>query len=330
MIVKSQNKILDAIDLFELQYLKEHLGKNLRNCTNYKFIEDIIREVLTKYKIIKDTQKFDNCKLINYIITQLTKHVQNNKLKIILQNLRIKDDSTDEQLSVMDYIYRNKLFFFDCDLVSIFWKKKVVFTCLNNYYLTYVFEHYNKILQKRKEKEYEKLVVYQIIKSCNIIELSSDSQSVIDNLIYMFKVIKKEEYKKYKTIYINFEEYDKFYNINRQTKNIKYFMINVLFFTMLEKINYKSLYKLMKTIIYNRELLSYLRSVLREDQDAAIKYKNINEIAKESIFISNENQMLLNNMIDVIFNFENTTATIMKNNKRQSSCADIIKIKKSL
>ena len=328
MVNKSQNKILDAVDLFELKYLKSNLEQVLKNCVDYKFIENLIITVLTKYEIIKNTKKFDNCKLINYVITQLNKNLQNNKLKIILQNLRIRDDKTDEELSVMDYIYRNKLFFLECDLVSIFWKNKVEFVCLNNKYLTYVFEHYNEILREKKEKEYEKLVVYQIIKSCNIIELTSDSENVIDNLIYMFRAIKKDEYQRYKAIYMSFEEYDKFYNINRQVNNVKYFMINVLFFTMLEKINYKSLYKLMKTIIYNRELLSYLRSVLREDPDTARKYKNINEIAKESIFISNEYQILLNHMIDVIFNFENTTTTVMRNNLKSSSYANIIKIKK--
>lgn len=327
MFDKNQNKILEAIDLFNLKYLQLNLENILNDCIDIKFIENLITDVLIKYKTIKDTDKFDNCILLNYVITQLIKKIKNTKLKVILQNIRITDEETNKLLSIMDYVYQNKLFFLDCDLVSIFWKNKVELICLNNYYLTYVFNYYNKILKDKTDKEYEKLVVYQIIKSCNIIEVSSDSDNVINNLIYMFRVIKKEDYKKYKAIYMSFEDYDKFYNLNKQVKNIKYFMINILFFTMLEKINYKSLYNLMKTIIYNRELLSYLRTILREDTNTAIKYKNINEIAKESLFISSEHQMLLNNMIDIIFNFENNTTSIINKNSK-SSYANIIKIKK--
>lgn len=321
----SQDKILNAVDLLQIEYIKSHLRQLLKKCTNYKFIEDLITEVLIKYNIIKNTEKFDNCELMNYVISELIKNIPNNKLKIIVQNIRICDNK-DKELSIMDYIYRKQLFFLDCDLVSIFWNNKVKFIALNNYYITYIFEHYNKLLKKKNENNYEKIVVYKIIKSCNIIELSADSNSVINNLIHMFKSIEKSDYNKYKAIYMSFDEYDKFYDIHVHTKNIKYFMINILFFTMLEKINFKSLHKLIKTIIYNRELLSYLRAVLRNDPNTAKKYKNINEIAKDSIFISSEHQILLNEMIGIIFNFENSTTTIMNNNLKTTSVPKIIKI----
>ena len=49
----------------------------------------------------------------------------------------------------------------------------------------------------------------------------------------MFKVIKKEDYHTYKTIYMSFEEYDNFYNINKSHENIKYFNIFIVFVLIL-------------------------------------------------------------------------------------------------
>ena len=44
------------------------------------------------------------------------------------------------------------------------------------------------------------------------------------------------------------------------------------------------------------------------------KYKSINEESKQSIFISCEQQIVLNKMIDAIFNYDNTTTSVMNDN----------------
>lgn len=306
-------ELLKAISRMDMKYIRSNLSTLLKDSVNQLFIKNIIITTLNRYCEIKDSEQFDDCELLNYIIDRLNMYIEQKLLKNILQNTRIFEE--EDELSLMDYIYRHKLFFEKCDLVSIFWKNKVKFVNLNEYYLTYIFEHYSNLPQLDKNKKNDnKVVIYFIIKSCKIIELSAKPEDVINNLIYMFKVIKKADYKVYKTIYMSFDEYEKFYEINRNSKNIKYFMIQVLFFTMLEKVNYKSMDKLMKTIIHNKELLSYLRKVLREDPYKAQKYYNINEISKQSLFINSEHQIKLNKMIDTIFNSDSTTSSIIKNN----------------
>lgn len=304
-------ELLKAISRIDMKYIRSNLSTLLKDSKDKLFIKNIIITTLKKYNEIKDGDHFDDCEILNYIIDRLNMYIKKELLTSVLQNIRMIEE--DEELSLMDYVYRHKLFFEKCDLISIFWKNKVKFVNLNEYYLTYIFEHYIKS-SINDNKDDNKVIIYYIIKSCKIIELSAKPEDVIHNLIYMFKVIKKADYKVYKTIYMSFDEYEKFYEINRNTKNIKYFMIQVLFFTMLEKVNYKSMDKLMKTIIHNKELLSYLRKVLREDPYKAQKYYNINEISKKSLFINSEHQIKLNKMIDTIFNSDSTTTSIIKNN----------------
>lgn len=285
------DKIIDAINLSQNDYVKKELKKVLSDGTDR--LPELIVAILKKYK----EGNYDNCDLLKHIIVKLKENIEGEKLKNILQNIRM------DGITILDYVYQNKLFFPECDLCVLFFKNKVGFTKIKNDYLKNVFEFHDDLFYINKIPNYSKMILYQIIKNCKIIETMTNAQCVIDNLIYMFHIIEKRDYTKYKNIYMSFENYDKFYKFNAKHKHIKYFMIQILFFTMLEKINYKSLHKLMKTIIYNRELLSYLRKVLREDKNIATKYNNINEIAKDSIFINDENQILLNDMIEIIFNF---------------------------
>lgn len=308
--------IKKKIEEVDIEFLKKHLGRLInKNDNKAKFIGEIIIYTLEKYNKIKNTKDFDDCELLLCIITIFVKNVNKDELKNILQNINLLNSTNNTKLSLLDYVYRKQLFFVECDLITLFLKNNLKIKIYNDFILSNIFCHYSNYFKKKSidEKNYHKLIVYQIIKSCNIIEVSFDSQSVINNLIYMYQKIDKNDYEKYKSIYMSFEEYDNFYKINKKQENIKFFMINILFFSMLERNNFKSLYKLMKTIIYNRELLSYLRIILKEDPDIITKYKKINEIAKESLFINSEHQMLLNNMIDVLFDFDNSTINLIKN-----------------
>lgn len=299
------NKLLSlSIHKLDSHNFSIQLNKVLTGTIINEIIQEIIVLTIKKYNNINNTIKYDNCTILCILIEQLNKYIEPAQLIYILNTIVIIKN--DVKYSLLDYVYINKLFFDECDLITLLWKNKVPMLSLNNYYLTYIYEHYMKT---RSEQE----VLYHIIKNCKIIDLSSNTDYVINNLIYLFQAIKNTDYHKYKTIYMSFEHYDDFYKINQNCEHIKYFMINVLFFTMLEKINYKSMYNLMKTIIYNRELLSYLRKVLREDQTIIDKYRSINEIAKDSLFINSEHQILLNKMIDTIFNFDTSTTSIINN-----------------
>jgi hypothetical protein len=296
-----------SLDILTVQKI---LPKLLKGNINEEIIQGLIVKIIKNYNKNKNTDEYDNCVLLIYIIEQMNIYIKSEQLMRILNGIVIIKNETKENLSLLDYVYRNKLFFDECDLVTILWKNKVVLKGLNSYYLTFIFDHYSKCNDKT-----DKDVMYHLIKNCKIIELLSNTNCVIDNLIHMFNVINKEDYHTYKSIYMSFEEYDNFYIVNKSNDNIKYFMIDILFFTMLEKINYKSMHKLIKTMIYNRELLSYLRGVLRQDPTTVSKYKSINEIAKESVFINSEHQILLNKMIDIIFDFDTSTTTIMNMSK---------------
>lgn len=295
MCIMNNSQLLNAINNSQIDIIKKLLPKILVSDTTQEYIKNIIIATLKNTK--SDTT------ILCYVIEQLNLNLNRDVLIHILSTTVINRES--DKLSLLDYVFQNKLFFDECDLITLLWKNKVTFLAIDNNYLSYIYNNYSKI---KDEKE----VQYHIIKNCKIIELLSGTEVVINNLIYMFKVIGKDDYYKYKMIYMSFEEYDAFYKINKNNEHIKYFMINVLFLSMLEKINYKSLHKLLKTIIYNRELLSYLRQVLREDPEKTQKYKNINEIATESIFVNSEHQVLLTKMIGLIFDFNNSTTSLMK------------------
>jgi hypothetical protein len=279
-----------SIDLIDYNYLKQTFPDILKN-KEYNLVKKIIIQVLNKYNIIKETDKYDNCKLLNYIIIKINEILRPRRIRNILQTIIIDD------MTLLDYVYYNNLFFLECDLVTLLFKNNVKFNKLNNTYIINVFNHYNKLFENKDDKD--KLVTYQIIKSCSVIEKITNKDNVIDSLINLFTIIKKEDYDKYKCIYMNLPDYNIFYNKNKDNKDILYFMIDILFMTMLEKMQFNSMYYLMKTIINNRELLSYLRKYLN-NKKIVDKCKCMNNAAKESVFISSEHQIKLNKMIDII------------------------------
>ena len=135
--------------------------------SNLKEIDHAVK-ILTKYKIIKDTKKFDNCKLINYVIGQLTKFIQNNKLKIILQNLRI---SRSGKFAVTNF---ESLYKYWQDVLSVTLLNKVFYKELSNWYFWAIqevrfpneplqiefdsFEKYDEALKEHKGKNVIRLL----------------------------------------------------------------------------------------------------------------------------------------------------------------------------
>ena len=220
-----------------------------------------------------------------YIIKLIYKNVDKNKLLDILTDILI------DNLNLIDYIYYNKFFSNNHTIIHILFKKNRNLNLQQTYYLQNVYKFY-------KDKN---IAVEQIIIHCQIIDAFADSTTVISNLIYMFKLIDKTEYSKYKVIYSSFENYDLFYQINKNIPHINYFIIDILFLSILNKLNYGIMYKLFKLIMSNRELIIYLHQKIKNNNDIIKKYKQISKNIEECIFIGNEEQIQLFEEFDKIF-----------------------------
>jgi hypothetical protein len=272
---------LKAINNHDKQYFKD----NIKIINNEPILKNIIIKLFTNYKKIINTYDFDDFAYMIYIIKLIYKIIDKNKLLDILSDILI------DNLNLIDYIYYNKFFSDNHNIIHILFKKNRNLNLQQIYYLQNIYEYF-----KGKNN-----VLDQIITNCHIIDAFADSTTVISNLIYMFKLIDKTEYNKYKIIYSSFDNYDLFYQINKNIPSINYFIIDILFLSVLDKLNYSIMHKLFKLILANKELIIYLQQKLKHNNNIVNKYKEISKNVDECIFISNEEQINLFKEFDKLF-----------------------------